>query len=97
MTCRTLIGLPEAILITFNPDLLEKVHKDCTHALIGCVKDKQQLAAGINKELAHFREKRALIANRTGFVEEVLNSGALRAREIAKETLLEVKEKMGLL
>ncbi|MFC1974034.1 tryptophan--tRNA ligase [Chloroflexota bacterium] len=81
----------------FNPDLLEKVHHECTHALIGCVKDKQQLAAGMNKDLAPFRERRALIANKPGYVDEVLADGARRASAIAKVTLREVKEKMGLL
>jgi len=81
----------------FNPDLLEKVYHECTNALIGCVNDKQQLAAGINRELAPFRERRVLIAGKPGYVEEILADGARRASAIARETLREVKEKMGLL
>jgi tryptophanyl-tRNA synthetase len=54
------------------------------------------LAENINKALAPFRERRAQIAQKPGYVDEVLAEGARRAHIIAKETIKEVREKMGL-
>jgi len=81
----------------FNPDKLEWVYEKCTTARIGCVEDKRLLAEGINRALAPFRARRAELAARPGYLDEVLADGAARARAIARETLAEVKEKMGLL
>ena len=75
-------------------------HRDftkCRGAEIGCVDCKKILAEGVNRELAPFRERRAEIAQRPGYVEEVLADGARRAQAIASETIKEVKEKIGLL
>lgn len=80
----------------FNPDKLGEIHRQCTNAEIGCVADKQTLADGINAYLAEFRERRRDIAKHPGRVREVLEAGAERARGIARETLAEVYEKMGL-
>jgi len=94
-------GRPEACNVyslhrIFNPEKLEEIHRQCTHAEIGCVADKQTLADGINAYLATFRERRQEIAEHPGRVREVLKAGAERAKAIARETLAEVYEKMGL-
>ena len=80
----------------FNPDKLEEVYRLCTTAGIGCVEDKQQLAEGINRELVPFRERRRKLETSSGYVQEVLAEGARRAQDIARETLAEVQERMGL-
>jgi len=80
----------------FNPDMVDEIAPKCRGAEIGCVDCKQLLAEGVNRELAPFRERRAEIAARAGYVEEVLADGARRARDIAAVTIAEVKEKMGL-
>ena len=71
------------------------MYTGCTQAEMGCVEDKQLLSDGINKVLEPFRERRKELASRKGFVEEVLEEGARRARSIAINTLTEVREKMG--
>ena len=81
----------------FNPDQVETVYQECTTAQRGCVECKQQLAEGINRGLAEFRQRRRDIEARPGYIQEVLADGAARARAIARETLHEVKEKMHLL
>lgn len=73
------------------------IREDCLKAEIGCVDCKRALARGINEKLAPFRERRAEIAAKPGYVEEVLADGARRAKDIAQETIREVKERMGLL
>ena len=80
----------------FNPDKLEVVYEECITAKRGCVECKQQLADGINRVLAPFRLRRQELAGRKGYVEGVLADGAARARAIARETLAEAREKMGL-
>ena len=100
-THRHIPGRPEVCNVYslhhhFNPDQVEVVYKECTTAKRGCVECKQQLAEGINRVLASFRERRQELASRPDFVEEALADGAARARMIASETLAEAREKMGL-
>ena len=80
----------------FNPDKLDEVYQKCTSAEIGCVEDKRLLAEGINKALEPFRERRRGLVKNPGYVEEVLQEGASRARIIARETLAEVRDRMGI-
>ena len=58
---------------------------------------KQELSEAIFADLKPFQERRAKIAEDTKYVDEVIRDGAERARKIARETVQEVKEKMGLL
>ncbi|MBF8267048.1 MAG: tryptophanyl-tRNA synthetase [Dehalococcoidia bacterium] len=80
----------------FNPDRLDEVYQRCTTAQMGCVEDKRLLADGINKTLEPFRERRREMVGRAGYVQEMLRDGARRAQVIARETLAEVRQKMGL-
>ena len=80
----------------YTPDRLDEIATRCRGAQIGCVECKELLAGGINNALQPFRERRAEIARRQGYVEEVLADGARRAHSIAKETMAEVRDKMGL-
>ncbi len=81
----------------FNPERTSEIAEECRKASIGCVECKKLLAQGINQALAPFRERRAQIAARSEYVEEILNEGARRAQAIARETIHEVKERIGLL
>jgi len=81
----------------FNSCRLEEISSECQSASIGCVECKRLLAQEINGALEPFREKRVELALRPDYVNDVLSEGALRARAIAKETMTEVKEKLGLL
>lgn len=58
---------------------------------------KKDLADAIYKELAPIQEKRKELEHKTSYVDEVIKNGAEKARKIAVETVLEVKEKMGLI
>jgi len=81
----------------YHPKLVEAIADECRQASRGCVECKEQLAQGINEALAPFRQRRAELAAKPQYVEEVLADGAGRAHVIATETLREVKEKMGLI
>ena len=80
----------------FTPFRLEEIAGQCRSAKIGCVECKELLAQEINTTLKPFRERRATLANKPKYIAEVLAGGAERARVIARETLREVKQKMGL-
>jgi len=80
----------------FNNDVVDVIARECREAIRGCVECKEQLAEWINRDLAPFRERRAALAARPQYVEEVFADGALRAHAIATDTMREVKERMGL-
>ena len=80
----------------FNPDKLDEIYQGCVTAGIGCVDDKQTLADGVNAYLSEFRERRRELAAKPGYVDDVMASGAARATAVARETIREVYEKMGL-
>ena len=74
----------------------QTVYDECTTAARGCVDCKRHLADSINDYLKDLRERREEIKARPGYVQEILHEGGKRARAIAKETIAEVYEKMGL-
>ena len=75
---------------------VEMINKECRTAGIGCVECKKMLARNLNEHLEPFREKRAEFAKDPNYVQDVLNDGAKRARAIARVTIAEVKEAIGL-
>jgi len=81
----------------FNPLRLDDIATQCQSAKIGCVDCKTLLAQEINSSLGPFRERRATLATKSRYIADVLADGAQRAQIIARETLREVKQKMGLI
>ena len=81
----------------FNPSQLADIADQCRSAKIGCVDCKMLLAHKINSALQPFRERRAAFAAKPQYVKDVLADGAQRAQAIARKTLSEVKQKMGLI
>ncbi len=81
----------------FNPLQLNDIAEQCRSAKIGCVDCKMLLAREINSTLKPFRERRAALAAKPQYITSVLADGAQRAQVIARETLREVKLKMGLI
>ncbi|MGQ9545973.1 MAG: tryptophan--tRNA ligase [Dehalococcoidia bacterium] len=82
---------------SFAPAEVDKIASQCRSAQIGCVDCKKMLAANISSNLEPFRERRAALASRPGYVSQVLADGANRAEAIARQTIGEVKERMKLL
>ncbi len=81
----------------FNPLRLNDIAEQCRSAKIGCVDCKMLLAQEINSTLKPFRERRAALSAKPKYIADVLSDGAQRAQVIARETLREVKLKMGLI
>lgn len=82
----------------FNPNKAEVEDLKARYRAgrVGDVEVKEKLAAALNNFLDPVRERRAYYENQTGFVDELLYEGTLRAREEAKATLLAAKQAMGL-
>jgi len=81
----------------FNVDRVQEIEAECKSAGIGCVDCKKLLAEGINRALHDFRERRIALAKDPDHIYDILSDGAGRAQAIAKETIMEVKTKMGLI
>lgn len=71
---------------------VEMVNRDCRTAALGCVDCKKLYARNLNSHLEPFRARRAEIAAKPGYVTDVLDDGANRARLIADQTMTEVRE-----
>ncbi len=82
----------------FNPDAEEvKDLKDRYRSgLVGDVEVKEKLAGALNLFLEPMRERYKAYESDTGYVEQVILNGTERMRSIARETMKEVKQAMGL-
>lgn len=72
------------------------VDLECRRAGIGCVDCKKLFAKNLNEHFSPFRARRRELAEKPGYVDEVLQEGAKRARGIAENTIAEVKDAVGL-
>jgi len=75
---------------------VEMINTECRRAGIGCVDCKRILARNLNDHLAPFRERREALQKEPDHVWDVLEDGRKRASVIAKQTIKEVKEAIGL-
>jgi len=82
----------------FNPNVAEvdDLKSRYRAGKVGDVEVKEKLAKALNDFLDPMRERRAYYEAQTGFVDELLFEGTMRAREEARMTLIEAKKAMGL-
>lgn len=80
----------------FNTAEVEGIGRDCRTAAIGCVDCKKLLAERMNHQLEPIRQRRRDLESRPGYVDEVLQAGAQKARTIASRTMAEVRSRIGL-
>ncbi|MBY0274185.1 tryptophan--tRNA ligase [Candidatus Binatia bacterium] len=79
-----------------TPEEIETVTAGCKSAGIGCLDCKKIMIKHVVADLAPHRERRAALAARTGYVRDVLAAGTERARAIARRTMVDVRDAMGL-
>jgi tryptophanyl-tRNA synthetase len=79
------------------PDTVVKVADHCRGAKWGCLDCKRELATNMAAAFAPIRERAAELAAAPARVDEILAAGAERARTLARETLREVRDRMGFL
>src|SRR3989344_4781310 len=81
----------------YIPNEVEKYKKEFTDGTLQFVKLKDSIAEAIYKDLQPFQERRKKIESDQAYVDKVIKEGAKKAREIASQTVNEVRKKMGLL
>jgi len=72
------------------------VWEGCTTAGIGCLDCKQPVVDAVLAELAPIRERAQAYLDDPTLVRNVLADGCERARQLAAETMRDVREAMGL-
>ncbi len=75
---------------------LGEIVRGCKQANIGCVDCKRVLCTNLDDMLASYRERHEEFADRPHEVREILFEGGKRARVLFRETILEVRDAMGL-
>ncbi len=96
-------GNPErCVIFTYHklfssPDLIQTVDRECRSAGIGCVDCKKFLMQGLMGELEPIQTRAAHLQDHPSEVTDALVAGAERCSAIAKDTMLEVREAIGLL
>lgn len=79
-----------------SPEEVAMINIECRRAGIGCVDCKKILARNMNANLEPFRTRRAEIGRNPNTVQDVLQDGKQRAQAIARQTIAEVKDAVGL-
>ena len=72
------------------------VDRECRAGTIGCIEHKKIFAENLSAHLAPIQERARDLKAHPEKLREILDAGAERCRVIAKETIAEVKDKMGL-
>jgi tryptophanyl-tRNA synthetase len=79
-----------------DPETIAMVDRECRRAGIGCYEDKMLLADRMIEFLGPMRERADALRAEPGRVAAILEAGRDAARAVARETMREVREAMGL-
>lgn len=83
-------------LFNTNREEVEEFKRLYREGKIGDVEIKSRLAEELNRFLAPFRERRERYENQKGAIEKIIYEGTLKMREVAKETVKDMRNAMGL-
>lgn len=75
---------------------IERIESECRTAAIGCTDHKILLIKELLNILRPFLEKRKRLEADPNLLKEIISSGVERARKIASETMIEVRDAMGI-
>jgi tryptophanyl-tRNA synthetase len=79
-----------------EPEVVVEINRECRQADMGCRDCKQILLKKLQEYLAPIQEKREYYLSHLEEVEGVIQEGTEKAREVARHTMVEVREAMGL-
>jgi tryptophanyl-tRNA synthetase len=80
----------------FAKEREKEVDSWCVNAQKGCVECKEILADTLCKFIGPKREKKREFMRKKNYIYDILNEGKKRAQAVAKKTLAEVKEAVGI-
>ncbi len=83
-------------LVTDQPELSEYIAEGCRTAAIGCLECKRKLLDNLMKVLEPIQERYQSFTANDREIRDILDRNAEACRKITGQTILEVKEKMGL-
>lgn len=72
-------------------NLVSEIDASCRNAGIGCVDCKRKMAESLMKSLGPIIEKREYFSAHPGLVADIIVTGSTKAREVAQETMEEVR------
>jgi tryptophanyl-tRNA synthetase (EC 6.1.1.2) len=79
-----------------NPEQTKQIEADCKSGALGCVDCKRLMFEGLNAFLEPIREKRSQVEGSLKELKDIFLEGSEKARQTARETLEEVREKIKL-
>ncbi len=79
-----------------NDEVRAWVQEGCRSAGIGCIDCKQPVIDKVLEEQAPMRERAKEYSENPNLVRSIVNEGSEAARDVARKTLVEVREAMGL-
>jgi len=80
-----------------SEELKETIVQGCTTAGIGCVDCKQHIVDSINAELKPMQDRIKDYDGDRSAIETIINNGCEEARDVARDTIEEVRKAMGLM
>jgi tryptophanyl-tRNA synthetase len=75
---------------------VEDINRDCRAAKIGCVECKKIMAKNLCRAMAPIRDKRRELESDMKKVRDIIKNGNNRAQSIARKTMSEVREAVGI-
>ena len=92
-------GHPDICLVfsyhkKFNTDEIPEIDAGCRSGKLGCFDCKMNCAEKISSFFEPIREKRKYYLKNLDIVKDILTDGEKRGREVAQETMADVREKM---
>jgi tryptophanyl-tRNA synthetase len=78
------------------PNVIERVDRECRTAAIGCIDCKKLVADALTAKLTPVWEKRKEIEQHPGQVDDVIDQGCAKAQAVARETMGQVYDAIGL-
>lgn len=95
------LGHPEVCTVyeyhkVFNPMEVEQIEGECRRGEIGCVACKKRLARCLDALLEPMRARREKYSQNPELVKDILMEGTKKAQQVAKETMDEVRDAMGI-
>lgn len=91
-----LCEVPWPMYMIFGKHIKTVVKTECESGSIGCVGCKDRLAELMNEFFGPMRERREKLVNDPDQVRRLLEYGNRKARDVAKQTLKDVREIMGM-